>query len=225
MCERPILMSAPMVLGILSNRKTQTRRIVKKVLTAGTEHPFSGLLEADCILDHDHLPSRLDMMSKETDLCPKGVVGDRLWVRETYWIREGKPRAFRINDSGASYEDDTVSSSMVEMIAYKAAWGDQRPEGCTKWKPSIFMPRRASRITLEITGVRVERLQDISEEDAIAEGILPSDTDLAGWRGTEKSQVRIYAVNAYGDLWESINGAGSWNANPWCWCISFKRLT
>lgn len=116
--------------------------------------------------------------------CPYGQPGDRLWVRETHFD------AKRLNEGRILYRAD----------------GDVSRFG---WTPSIHMPRSASRITLEVTGVRVERLQDISEADAVAEGVV--------W---EQGQT---AINVFETLWESINGAGSWDANPWVWVVEFKR--
>ena len=120
--------------------------------------------------------------------CPYSKPGDNLWVRET-WSDKGDMRPF-----------------------YRADNGSWLPYG-GKWKPSIFMPRWASRITLEVESVRVERLQAISEADAIAEGIKPFPS----------SPSKI-PVMQYQDLWESINGPGSWQANPWVWVITFKRV-
>lgn len=136
--------------------------------------------------------------------CPYGKAGDRLWVKETF--RENEP------PSGFIYRASEVEISYT----YK-----------TSWKPSIFMPRRASRITLEVAAVRVERLQEISDEDAIAEGIEWGVWDeklgVEGWR----MYLGVGTTNAprlsYRTLWESINGAGSWDANPWVWVITFRR--
>lgn len=122
--------------------------------------------------------------------CPYGEPGDRLWVRETW-----RP------------------AQVDGMAWYAATCGDETHE---RWKPSIHMPRWASRITLEITGVRVEQLQDISESDAIAEGVTPSDMKAISCLD------RNY--HAYFMLWESINGSGSWDLNPWVWVIEFRRI-
>ena len=137
--------------------------------------------------------------------CPYGTPGDRLWVRETFAQGvEGCP-------GGISYRADHFDPK-----------GDG-PAHPMKWRPSIFMPRIASRILLEITDVRVQRLQEISEEDARAEGV----TDFAGrwWDGSPVVCGKWNAPSeAFAALWESINGTGSWEANPWVWVITFRRL-
>lgn len=121
---------------------------------------------------------------------PYGLPGDRLWVRET-WASE-----FGVGDDS--------------IIQYRAS-GDQ----AEKWKPSIFMPRRASRITLEITAIRVERLQDISIADAVSEGVPCAQLGIKN---------DALCIAQYADIWESINGPGSWDANLWVWVIGFKRI-
>ncbi|GFZ67435.1 hypothetical protein PSE10B_39570 [Pseudomonas amygdali pv. eriobotryae] len=191
--ERPILFSAPMVCAILEGRKTVTRREVKKpaaldCLAAGFEPAFLAL-------------------PGNADLCPYGKVGDRLWVRES-WQADAQ-----VNDVAPR------ELSHGEPLHYPAD-GALRQTGCSmitpgKTRPSIHMPRWVSRILLEITDVRVERLQDISEEQAKAEGpIWPVAEHLEmAWR----VQFRT--------LWESINGAENWKANPWVWVVEFKRVT
>ena len=126
---------------------------------------------------------------------PYGIPGDRLWVRETF-----------------AYTDSTINDQ--PGYVYRATDPDWSEMEGFKWKPSIFMPRKASRITLEIVNVRVERLQNITEEDANAEGI-PSRMSV---------QTLTPAVADYAALWESINGYGSWTMNPWVWVIEFKKL-
>ncbi|HBO4748886.1 TPA: hypothetical protein L4V19_001991 [Pseudomonas aeruginosa] len=130
--------------------------------------------------------------------CPFGQPGDRLWVREA-WAQ--------INVAQAPGET---------WVVYREC--DNRTDYGGPWKPSIHMRRRDSRILLEITAVRVERLQDITEDQAIAEGI---DTHPMGFYGNGC----ITAGGAFLELWESINGDGSWAANPWVWVIEFKRVT
>jgi hypothetical protein len=149
-------------------------------------------------------------------LCPYGQPGDRLWVREA-WSTLPMYDAVKPSDMAPYY---------AGTIRYKA---DGHQSG--KLRPGMFMPRWASRITLEITGVRVERLQDISEEDAIAEGIEQMPCQVPNtrlWRNYTPgngwtSRVAI-PQNSFRSLWESINGADSWNANPWVWVVEFRRV-
>jgi hypothetical protein len=148
--------------------------------------------------------------------CPYGKIGDRLWVRETF-----------------AYVSPDENRRPVEEcnIEYRADTNDKRPGGWDNdpddpaalvWKPSIFMPRAASRITLEVTGVRVERLQDISEEDAIAEG-APVEDFYGEWLVPDPMPQK--PSQWYRDLWDKINAKKCpWSSNPWVWVISFKRL-
>lgn len=174
-----------MVRAILEGRKTQTRRIVK-----GTR----WLSEAIDVLNIEGSPSWTDGTGWDSCVrCPYGAPGDRLWVRET-WADMGWP------PTGPQY-------------AYRAD-PDSSDNDAQRWKPSIHMPRSASRITLEVLNVRVERLQDISEEDAKAEGVT-----LKGM-----SRYDGEARDAFEALWCGINGAESWDANPWVWVIGFKVI-
>ena len=186
MKERPILFSGPMVRAILEGRKTQTRRIVK--VRGGLE--YIGPKGCEHEPDSWGYPHPCDdgyLTLADGIKCPYGKPGDRLWVRETWapaeWPPTGPPAVYRADEG---------------MFA-------------SQWKPSIHMPRAVSRITLEVVSVRVERLQDISEEDALAEGITLVE------RGTSP-------VDQFNKLWESINGPGSWEANPWVWVVEFKRI-
>jgi hypothetical protein len=195
MKERPILFSGDMVQAILDGRKTQTRRVIKP--------------QPEIITTHDYSIKLLQIKGKgpwfEGDpnrTCPYGVVGDRLWVREM-WCTE-----HRLDDIKPS----KIGEAATVPIWYRAT-DDLNSVSLIpgKWRPSIFMPRWASRILLEITDVRVERLQKISEADAVAEG--------AGYWGCD-------TVEVFRDLWDSINAKRgySWSSNPWCWCISFKKI-
>ncbi|KTR47973.1 morphogenetic protein [Pantoea ananatis] len=188
MKERPILLNAEMVRAVLDGRKTQTRRILTprqlKMIDAAASIGECYPLE----FGHQHENSQ----SYYREWCPFGAVGDRLWVRET-WARY-------------NIDQDTHD------IAYRATTPDDWPkEG--RWRPSIHMPRWASRITLEITGVRVERLKCISEEDARAEG-APTECCVIG----DKHFL------GFRTLWRSIYGEESWQANPFVWVIEFKRV-
>jgi hypothetical protein len=201
--ERPILFSAPMVRAILDGRKTQTRRIVKPqppamfsegdvaAITNGARWAFSRV----------YSPGRGVAFPADPEpgfRCPYGLPGDRLWVREAWQItgRLGTEYAVWYPAGGEAVGIDVGFEGPSPK--WDAMIHDDRV------RPSIHMPRWASRITLEVTGVRIERLQDISEADARAEGVV--DT------------------LAFEELWDSINGSGAWDANPWCWCISFKRV-
>jgi len=213
---RPILFSGAMVRALLADTKTQTRRILKP-------QPFNGRPDDEVhkqMIENGALgqdESLTDLLNGAIDhgfipeaKCPYGQPGDRLWVRETYFGNHFQHPNEPEDERELHYRADGLPNFEGE-------------ESLIKWRPSIFMPRWASRITLEIVNVRVERLQDISEEDARAEGV--------GQVGIETGQVLesgapveigSYAC-AYCDLWESINGKGSWEANPWVWVVEFKR--
>ena len=227
MKERPILFSAPMVRAILDFRKTQTRRVVKL-----RKCPDFG-----CQMSPSEIAGERE--EKLRRLCPYGHPGDRLWVRET-WQGPLMDAEVMENEYRAS-PDDFHNPKYCEY----AADGGPAPEFITlddelvqRWKPSIHMPRWASRILLEIVSVRVERLQDISEEDAEAEGIEGINQPTGGddyqdyWRnyGASAKQADGWPwfagdqIASYKSLWESINGPGSWDENTWVWVIEFRRI-
>lgn len=188
MKERGMIFNAEMVNAILSGRKTQTRRPIKWKQTRFTE-----VAERD---DGSLWPWAEDC-ERGGDIwftCPFGEVGDRIWVRETFC-------------AVPDHEEPAGCSALLYAADGNGPYG--------KWTPSIHMPRWASRLTLEITGVRVERLRDLSEDDAKSEGITPpSGGVLPGWE---------YRIN-FRDLWMDIYGTDNWEANPWVWVIEFKRV-
>jgi hypothetical protein len=202
MKERPILFSAPMVRAILDGSKTQTRRIrgleavnINPDARVGAVHSHHNLWD---FVMHDNGTQR-------GIKCPYGQPGDQLWVRETFKFRQGGP----VYDAAGG-----VMDSMDDELTYRAT----NPKSSKSWTPSIHMPRWASRIHLEITGIRVERLQACSGIDAKAEGVaipahIPHDGADLDW-----------AIREYKALWESINGEGSWDANPWVWVVEFKVI-
>lgn len=200
MTERPILFSAPMVRALLAGTKTQTRRVCKPAANLSAVVEVPDPLERGQVYNGSHFG---DEDGEVQFACPYGQPGDRLWVRETFGF------------SGSGYIPD---------IHFRAT----NPEApiLGRWYPSIHMRRIDSRITLEITSVRVERLQEISIEDAKAEGAWGPDDSIvqkvADYFGTD-----IFSANprkAFQMLWESINGPDSWAANPWVWAIEFRRV-
>jgi len=206
MITRPILFSGAMVRALLDGSKTQTRRVLKVRCQEigerddGSRWPWSE--NPNTAGDHWHA-------------CPYGQPGDRLWVRETFLDTLG---------TGVEHRDE---SGLRHRYAFAAdcapgSYGDQaRKDYGLKWKPSIHMPRAASRILLEIVSVRVERLWDISERDARAEGVTIKERHMAGYCA---GQFLPPSIRAYLGLWELISGDGSWGANPWVWVVEFKRV-
>lgn len=217
MKERPILFSAPMVRAILDGSKTQTRRVVKMPKIWERQ---GGKLDANSTFrdqgfgDGEYLHVAIDDGSVQRVYCPYGQRGDQLWVRETW-----QGPLLDSDEQEAQFDEDGPDAfKKPGFCAYRATDDLDAVDEDGKdlgWRPSIHMPRWASRIQLEITGVRVERLQDISEQDAWAEGCEGYDDDVTGGQ------------SGYGEfvaLWEAINGPGSWEANPWVWVIEFRRI-
>jgi len=204
--ERPILFNGEMVRAILDGRKAQTRMMVKpQPIPFGEHSPFTQAT----LKEHVGKPwMPVGGVFQDAWLKPLGTIGDRLWVRE----------AFRIYNSASECAcyDECKCARMNGKPLYRAS--DPSPDE-DKWAPSIHMPRWASRITLEITGVRVERVQEITEEDAIEEGCereFKADGSVAWGAGL------VEAKESFRDLWQSIYG--NWDANPWVWVYEFRRI-
>lgn len=210
MSERPILFSGAMVRAILAGRKAQTRRVIRPQPPHGV-----GRYPSDSALR-----------------CPYGEPGDLLWIRET-WAPLGdkltkvigRPRVFRAD---ADLVRDDSGDRVGWWLGETFLEGSERP---FRWRPSLKMPRWASRITLEVTEVRVQRLQEITEEDAIAEGIEELDGEIdevalcaqAASMGACAEDARAW----FATLWQQINGKRpgcSWGDNPWVWAVSFRRV-
>lgn len=184
MKERPILFSLPMVRAILDGRKTQTRRVVKHLnVRAGMPEPeYQSVLKC----------------------CPYGQFGDRLWVRETHTFGPRSPSMKKWSHT----PDEARVIYGADDWWLSGPYGPHKP----KMRPSIHMPRWASRILLEVGSVRIERLQEISDEDASAEGVFHHPYDGAN-------------REIFGALWDQINGPGSWASNPWVWVVEFRKIS
>lgn len=228
--ERPILFSAPMVRAIQEGRKTVTRRVLR----------FQPGADADITVERYNVavtnrrgyqeagPEIFGAWWRDGEAgckCPYGAPGDRLWVRETWYcdhfeVTRGpylKPDDLNVSEA---IDDGTLVYAADGLTPYEA---DQ-----PIWKPSIHMPRWASRILLEITNVRVERLQVISDKQALAEGVrLYADhAALGDWYHVEgKETYSADPRKSFELLWSSINGPTAWDANPWVWTVEFKRVT
>jgi hypothetical protein len=232
MIERGILFGAPMVISLRRdvNPKLQTRRVVKwRGVPPGINLSFTGL-SVERFESGDG--PRWKLSSRRGDgawedrsaaiSCRYGKVGDRLWVRET-WQADPPHDGTWASTQWAGSAPNALSEIPERFMhprycLYRASW----LHGTIRWRPAIHMPRWASRITLEVTGVRVERLMAISEEDAIAEGIEPIGCN---WRDyLDEGNTFTSARRSYQSLWESINGPGSWNENPFVWVISFREV-
>lgn len=223
---RPILFSSPMVRAILEGRKKQTRRVAK--------------LGADRLGDEFMTELRDGNLIETIKLCPYGQPGDRLWVRETFTIetnfnldpceppfKDGRP---------VNWHEDEDWGRWWEQAHYAAT--DPSPDlvheddckqcddngYCNKWKPSIHMPRWASRILLEITNVRIEKLQKVTVGDCLYEGIDNTEENLKAveFRPSDRSMY----IGLFRTLWDSINAARGfgWDKNPWVWVVEFKRI-
>ena len=202
--ERPIIFNSEMIRAILEGRKTQTRRIVKSQPPKGSWVCFDGIdayqgegyfFQYPQNIDGGKIIFNKKFLLPQKGKCPFGKIGDRLWVRETWAVID--------------YPDGTTARK-YETI-YKANDNSGYPYQI-KWKPLIFMPRNYSRITLEITDIRVERLHEITREDITKEGFGKGYTDI-GW------------TYVFGQYWNLIHKEGhKWKDNPWVWVIGFKRL-
>lgn len=196
MTERPILFNGEMVRAILDGRKTQTRRPVHKDIASAIVGTGENVLYR----------------------CPLGQAGDRLWVRETFvqgWdIEPETDRLMQFDDDGNELPKNTWYRATDSHIHWsdEAGW-----ETNTPWKPSIHMPRSASRITLEIIDVRIEPVQEIIEDDALAEGCEVSNYPYNASCGETK-----WATDHFEELWNSIYK--NWDQNPWVWVIEFRRI-
>ena len=221
MKEYPILFNGEMVRAILDGRKTQTRRVVKHptIEHVVRVNSYRGKTEFDLIMDNE---------IGTIVSCPYGVPGDLLWVRETW------------QGLVSVYDEDLPWSHVAVMhkrrenvveIGYKADYPNPIDDGgWAVWVPSIHMPRWASRITLRVTDVRVERVQEISHDDATAEGLTQWTHESSGTIHYGITHADVWEKDprqTFQRLWDSINAARGhgWDVNPWVWVVSFERVT
>ena len=238
MKERPILFSGPMVRAILEGRKTVTRRAIKP-------QPFIDASGNFCWNGSNYgqnergprssaLASPIPCSKTKRVACPYGRPGDRLWVRETWSDVNmcGAPAlAYRADDdvrdlmSVELFLDEDGAFNYQDARWKKYPFCDWYADlHLARWRPSIHMPRWASRILLEITAVRVERLQDISGDQAEAEGFDSAMCRQFLETSPSRHECKEAVIHGFAGLWASINGDESWNANPWLWVVEFKRV-
>ena len=236
MKEHPILMNGAMVRATLAGSKTQTRRVIKlpPAPAALSEWQAStiGGENGGRTADGNEVPLQAVIWHTRTGKtlsCPHGQPGDRIWVRETW----------RSTGDGGRADYMAPRDMQPHQVWYEADGAAPESECTGKTRTSIHMPRWASRILLEIVSVRVERLNDCSEADALAEGISTVRTHewdavhFPEWRRHfdeacaqgRKPPVGPMPSQTYAALWDEINGAGSWAENPWVWVIEFRRVT
>ncbi|WP_418611627.1 hypothetical protein AB4W76_22260 [Klebsiella pasteurii] len=257
MKERGMIFNGEMTRAILDGRKTQTRRIMK-VQPSEDFTPMNMALETDYkarwytpgIVDKDGYlqPASKEVfgVSNENEgySCPFGAVGDRIWLRETWGVvsheldEDGRIQPWTPDRPATAIHEMPFGNGYYSGHAIYAAdgdftWGDDDgyEDGRSCWKPSIHMPKAASRILLEITDVRVERLNAISEEDAKEEGVgtavwfAAKGIPESEWTSLgEHGAMQASYINRFATLWETIYGEESWKANPWVWVIEFKRV-
>lgn len=238
--DLPILFKAEMVRAILYGTKTQTRRVVSRSNSyrdgsAAPAELWAALNFADASIFVDDGPSPAGnpgpyLHVPDTDgecrhrIYPRLQPGDRLWVKETWRPRcaDGPMDVIGVWDVEVTYAADGFKRNIRDGEFGERDW--TMPKAAARGNVSpLFMPRWASRISLEVTGVRGERLQDISEDDADAEGI--NGPMCAALLGKTPMKMGPAGLCAYSGLWDSINGAGAWDANPWVWVYEFKRVT
>jgi hypothetical protein len=248
--DRPIIFSAPMVRALLAGRKTQTRRILKPQPISDGIKSFGESWKWRWPSDQGFAGTTADQIRRwgvRSGMSPYAV-GDRLWVRENWrpcaWDEDGDFRVHYPADDARSewllVNDGDAAQSLIERVcdeldrkgSEKNAAGNYASADALRVRPSIHMPRWASRLTLRVTAVKVERLQDISEDDAVAEGIGDIGaaiddgkvSETTGETATETGRRLRWASRLYAQLWDDINGKGAWDANPWVVAITFSVI-
>lgn len=215
--ERPILYSTIMVQALLDNRKKQTRRTNKlEVVNQEPNNWIKPSLDSsgEWVFSTEKGPAKQVRVK-----CPYGKLGDLLWVRETFCPTGSQEYLNASTEQPYFYKADVKESDFVKEMMANYGW---------KWKPSIHMPKDAARIWLKVTNVRVERLQEISKEDAIAEGIEKAGEVFKFYMNPKPNYWKPAVDNpiiSFHSLWECINGENSWIANPWVWVVEFEVVS
>jgi len=219
MKEKPILFSAPMVKAILEGRKSQTRRIIKPQPTK--EKSFSCWADAkwsEGVKSFSPVPCHT--MFNAMPYKPEDI----LWVRETFAYMDEFVLTYKVEPYyHIGYKADLTCRNLTndEYLDTEGwNWGNET----IKWKPSIFMPKDAARIFLRVKSVKVERVQDITEEDAVAEGVEEKNGKYRDYSDKNPNAFRLSAYDSYCELWAEINGIKSWEENPFVWVITFERI-
>lgn len=222
---KPILFSGPMVRAKREGAKTQTRRIIKPQPDSRCTEAFRG---EDGIWRFSRPTARFPVSHSDDDRIIRFAPGDILWVREAWRVDASfdhlSPRQIESRCLFAGYKQAWAPIA-YEAGGYSPSWGTNGWHELGRKRASMHMPRWASRLTLEVTGVKVERLQDISEADAKAEGIAPDQSGrqtIVGWQNYEGGPSLASAIASYCTLWNSINGARAWDENPWVAAITFN---
>lgn len=213
MAEKPILFSSPMVRAIIEGRKTQTRRIVKQPNEMGAAGAPISVAPFNTVAPERGLAYywKSNGSWNSTQPIKTHAAGDVLWVKETF-------------KDLSDYMTAPAFQDRTNPIAFRA---DQEFIGCHAWTPSIFMPRKLSRITLKITEVRIERLHDITDADVMAEGCTKAPSGGFVFRGTDYDKAGLCHSEpelAFAALWIEINGEGSWLFNPWVAAYTFEKV-
>jgi hypothetical protein len=235
MKQHPILFSTPMVQAILEGRKTQTRRTSKldEINSNPDDYIFQGFSRAN----PKNVFGALFMHKSGMMVfipCPYGQVGDMLWVREEHKIWSKIKRGDKCETWFCEFRDGTKIDIYCKGLELKTLQNLRKRKTLGKWQRARFLPKDFAFRFLQITDIRIERLQNISEQDAIAEGIeswieerlrsKPTHYKVYYWDDDEDSTYSSSAITSYETLWQKINGSDSWNKNPWVWVIEFKQF-
>lgn len=229
--ERPIPLNGAMVRAILHGNKSVTRRVMKlqpdEHASITVEHYNATLINRQG--DEEPGPEIFGAWWRDGEIgckCPYGQPGDLLWVKES-WSRDFS-RHYPYEDVWYR-ADGERASEFEERDGVRGIWSPEHNELVPfRWRSGRFMPRRASRILLEITGICIERLQDITDDQAVAEGVRQMSDGSCCYVGREGPGKLVTpwltAKEAFADQWDDVNGRGSWESNPWVWCVEFKRV-